>query len=168
MVATTTKPGLANGYDLSLIQNTIEKEKLGSDYLFVYIHWGVETKRSPEAFQRDWAKTMIDSGADGVIGSHPHVLQGFEYYNGKPIAYSLGNFLFPNYVKGDKAQTGILHLDIQNNHIEMSFVPFKILQDQILVQNAQEKQVVWNELQGLSYGEVQIKDGIISNSTNFE
>jgi poly-gamma-glutamate capsule biosynthesis protein CapA/YwtB (metallophosphatase superfamily) len=166
-VATDTKPGLANGYDLSLIQNTIEKEKLGSDYLFVYIHWGVETKRSPEAFQRVWAKTMIDSGADGIVGSHPHVLQGFEYYKGKPIAYSLGNFLFPNYIKGDKAQTGILHLDIQDNHIEMSFVPFRIVQDQILVQNDQEKQVVWNELHGLSYGEIQINNGIISDSTSF-
>jgi poly-gamma-glutamate synthesis protein (capsule biosynthesis protein) len=63
------------------------------------------------------------------------VLQGFEYYKGKPIAYSLGNFLFPNYIKGDKAQTGILHLDIQKDNIEMSFVPFKIIQDQIIVQN---------------------------------
>jgi poly-gamma-glutamate synthesis protein (capsule biosynthesis protein) len=108
---------------------------------------------------------MIDSGADGVIGSHPHVLQGFEYYKGKPIAYSLGNFLFPNYIKGDKAQTGILHLDIQKDNIEMSFVPFKIIQDQIIVQNEQEKQVVWNELQTLSYGEVQINNGIISDLT---
>ena len=164
-LATDTKPGLANGYDLTLIQNTIEKEKKDADFLFVYIHWGVETKRSPEAFQRDWAKTMIDSGADGVIGSHPHVLQGFEYYKGKPIAYSLGNFLFPNYIKGDKAQTGILHLDIQKDNIEMSFVPFKIIQDQIIVQNEQEKQVVWNELQTLSYGEVQINNGIISDLT---
>lgn len=164
-LATDTKPGLANGYDLSLIQNTIEKEKKDADFLFVYIHWGVETKRSPEAYQREWAKTMIDSGADGVIGSHPHVLQGFEYYKGKPIAYSLGNFLFPNYIKGDKAQTGILHLDIQKDNIEMSFVPFRIIQDQIIVQTEQEKQVIWNELQTLSYGEVQINNGMISDST---
>jgi poly-gamma-glutamate capsule biosynthesis protein CapA/YwtB (metallophosphatase superfamily) len=163
-LATDTKPGLANGYDLTLIQNTIEKEKKDADFLFIYIHWGVETERSPEAFQRDWAKTMIDSGADGVIGSHPHVLQGFEYYKGKPIAYSLGNFLFPNYIKGDKAQTGILHLDIQKNNIEMSFVPFRIIQDQIIVQTEQEKQVVWDELRTLSYGEVQINNGIISDS----
>ena len=165
-VATDTKPGLANGYDLNLIQHTIQKEKSDADFLFIYIHWGVETKRSPEVFQREWAKTMIDSGADGVIGSHPHVLQGFEYYNGKPIAYSLGNFLFPNYIKGDKAQTGILHLDIQNNNIEMSFVPFKIIQDQIIVQTEQEKAEVWNELQDLSFGEVQINNGTISDSTS--
>ena len=164
-VATESKPGLANGYDLSLIENTIKKEKVDADFLFVYIHWGVETKRSPEAFQRDWAKTMIDAGADGVIGSHPHVLQGFEYYKGKPIAYSLGNFLFPNYIKGEKAQTGILHLDIKNNHIEMSFVPFRIVQDQIILQSDQEKQGVWNELQTLSYGEVKISNGMISGKT---
>jgi poly-gamma-glutamate capsule biosynthesis protein CapA/YwtB (metallophosphatase superfamily)/beta-lactamase class A len=164
-VATDTKPGLANGYDLTLIKNTIEQEKAGSDFLFVYIHWGVETKKSPEVFQRDWAKTMIDSGADGVIGSHPHVLQGFEYYKGKPIAYSLGNFLFPNYVKGDKAQTGILHLNIQSNNIEMSFVPFRIVQDQIILQTEQEKQEVWDELYTMSYGQLEIKDGTIINLT---
>lgn len=164
-VASDTKPGLANGYDLTLIQNTIEKEKKDADFLFVYIHWGVETKRSPEPFQRNWAKSMIDSGADGVIGSHPHVLQGFEYYKGRPIAYSLGNFLFPNYIKGDKAQTGILHVDIKNNDINMSFVPFKIVQDQIIEQNEQERQGVWNELNRLSFGEVQINKGIISDST---
>lgn len=164
-VASDTKPGLANGYELTLIQTTIEKEKKDADFLFVYIHWGIETKRSPETFQREWAKTMIDSGADGVIGSHPHVLQGFEYYKGKPIAYSLGNFLFPNYIKGEKAQTGILHLDIKHNQIYMSFVPFKIVQDQIIVQTEQERQGVWNELKGLSYGDVQINNGMITDSS---
>ena len=44
------------------------------------------------------------AGADAVVGSHPHWLQGFEYYNKVPIAYSLGNFLFPNYVNGKSAE----------------------------------------------------------------
>ncbi|HYK74774.1 MAG TPA: CapA family protein, partial [Pseudoneobacillus sp.] len=116
-IATSSRPGLANGYDLPLITKSITKEKKNADFVFVYIHWGVETNRKPEPFQQQWAKSMINAGADGVIGSHPHVLQGFEYYKGKPIAYSLGNFLFPDYVKGDKAQTAILHLDIKDNKI---------------------------------------------------
>lgn len=41
-----------------------------------------------------WLKFTIDAGADAVIGSHPHVVQGTETYNGKPIVYSLGNFCF--------------------------------------------------------------------------
>jgi Bacterial capsule synthesis protein PGA_cap len=131
----------------------------------VFIHWGVETKRSPEPFQQEWARKMIDSGADGVIGSHPHVLQGFEYYKGKPIAYSLGNFLFPNYVKGNAAQTGILHVDIDKGDMKMTFVPFKISHDQIVKQSDQEKRAVCRELQGLSYGGLTIQNGDISEKT---
>ncbi len=106
---------------------------------------------------------MIDAGADGVIGSHPHVLQGFEYYKDKPISYSLGNFLFPNYIKGNAAQTGVLHLDIKNEKIGMTFVPYRISNDQIVKQNDREQLTVWNELQRLSYGDLQIEDGMIKD-----
>ncbi|MBT2658215.1 CapA family protein [Bacillus sp. ISL-18] len=102
---------------------------------------------------------------DGVIGSHPHVLQGFEYYKGKPIAYSLGNFLFPNYIKGNAAQTGILHVDIDNEEMKMSYVPYKISYDQIVNQSDQEKRTVWKELQGLSYAGLTIENGDISEKT---
>lgn len=160
-VAGESKPGLANGYELELMKRNIRKEKQDADYVFVYLHWGVEKNRRPEPFQRDWARQMIDSGADGIIGSHPHVLQGFEYYNGKPIAYSIGNFLFPDYVKGDKAQTGLLHLDIQDGDIALSFSPYRIVRDQIVPQSEQEREAVWKELDGLSYGEIEIKKGLV-------
>jgi poly-gamma-glutamate capsule biosynthesis protein CapA/YwtB (metallophosphatase superfamily) len=160
-VATAKKPGLANGYDLSLINRTIKKEKKNADYVFVYIHWGVETNRRPEAFQRTWAKAMIDSGADGIIGSHPHVLQGYEYYKGKPIVYSLGNFLFPDYVKGDKAQTAVVHLDVNDKNINMSVTPYKIYKDQIIPQTDKEKLGVWKQLEEISYGNIKISNGKI-------
>jgi poly-gamma-glutamate capsule biosynthesis protein CapA/YwtB (metallophosphatase superfamily) len=161
-VATATKPGLANGYDLTLINKTIKKEKENADYVFVYIHWGIETNRRPEQYQRQWAKTMIDSGADGIIGSHTHVLQGFEYYKGKPIAYSLGNFLFPDYVRGDKAQTALVHLDIKNKNFAMSVIPYKIYKDQIVPQSDKERQGVWRQLEEISYGNIKILNGKIS------
>jgi poly-gamma-glutamate synthesis protein (capsule biosynthesis protein) len=44
-------------------------------------------------YQRELARGYIDAGADVVLGAHPHVLQGFEIYKGKPIAYSLGNLI---------------------------------------------------------------------------
>ncbi|GHH96820.1 CapA family protein [Neobacillus kokaensis] len=165
-VATDTRPGLANGYDINLIENTIQKEKAETDLLFVFIHWGVEKNRTPELFQREWARNMIESGADGVIGSHPHVLQGFEYYKGKPIAYSLGNFLFPNYISGNAAQTGILHLDIANGEMVMSFEPFRISRDQIIKQSNLEKKRVWKELQSLSYGKLEFHNGRIKDLTS--
>ena len=48
----------------------------------------------PRSTRRTLGQQYIDAGADLVIGSHPHVLQGLEYYKGRPIVYSLGNFVF--------------------------------------------------------------------------
>ena len=63
------------------------------DKVVVLIHWGIERDEMPQEYQRALARRYIDAGADLVIGSHPHVLQGIEYYKGKPIFYSLGNFV---------------------------------------------------------------------------
>jgi len=65
-----------------------------ADLVIVSVHWGVEYARSPAKEQVDWARQMIDAGADLVVGSHPHVVQPLEEYRGHWIAYSLGNFVF--------------------------------------------------------------------------
>jgi poly-gamma-glutamate capsule biosynthesis protein CapA/YwtB (metallophosphatase superfamily) len=59
-----------------------------------FFHWGWENEPGPSARQRELARALIDAGADAVIGSHPHVTQGVEMYRGRPIVYSLGNFVF--------------------------------------------------------------------------
>ncbi len=64
------------------------------DVLLVSLHWGTEYVQQPHAWQVDLAHRMIEAGADGLVGHHPHVLQGIEFYQGKPILYSLGNFVF--------------------------------------------------------------------------
>ena len=81
-------------YDPGILLEEIRKGREDCDYLVVYIHWGIERNDMPEEYQRQIGKQCIDAGADLVIGSHPHVLQGIEYYNGKPIVYSLGNYVF--------------------------------------------------------------------------
>ncbi|MDZ5471912.1 CapA family protein [Bacillus sp. 31A1R] len=156
----SNRAGIADGYNITLMTSTIKRESKNADYLFVYIHWGTERSKKPQEFQRVWAKQMIDAGASGIIGSHPHVLQGFEYYKGKPIAYSLGNFLFPDYVKGDTAQTGLLNLTLSGNKISMDFTPYYIYKDQIRKQNKEEQKKVWRNLQSISYN-VSISDGVI-------
>ena len=92
--ATNTKGGLFTTYDPTALLQEIEIAREQADYVVVYVHWGIENKEYPEGYQRTMGKQYIDAGADIVIGSHPHVLQGFEYYKGKPIIYSLGNFIF--------------------------------------------------------------------------
>lgn len=88
------QPGMLCTYDSALLCEAIRQTKQQCDFLTVYVHWGIERENTPEEYQRQLAKEYIDAGADLIIGAHPHVLQGIEYYNGKPIVYSLGNFIF--------------------------------------------------------------------------
>jgi poly-gamma-glutamate synthesis protein (capsule biosynthesis protein) len=69
-------------------------ENNDSDLIVVYMHYGNEYSTSPNENQMKISHELIDYGADVVLGSHPHVPQGIEMYNGKPIFYSLGNFIF--------------------------------------------------------------------------
>lgn len=64
------------------------------DYTILYAHWGAEYENKPEEDTRVLARSFIDAGVDLIIGSHPHVIQPVEIYNGKAIFYSLGNFIF--------------------------------------------------------------------------
>ena len=77
------------------LENVIGSVKsLGAQLVIVSIHWGEEKATAPNDTQIELAHKAIDAGADLVLGTHPHVLQGIEKYNGKYIAYSLGNFCF--------------------------------------------------------------------------
>ena len=88
------QPGLLCTYDSTALVEAIEETRKNCDYLVVYVHWGIEHQKYPEEYQRSLAQAYIEAGADLVVGSHPHVPQGIEYYEGKPIIYSLGNFIF--------------------------------------------------------------------------
>lgn len=63
-------------------------------FVFVSFHWGEELHERPKDYQRELAHLAIRSGADAVIGHHPHILQSIEFFEGKPILYSVGNFIF--------------------------------------------------------------------------
>ncbi|MEF3302748.1 CapA family protein [Paenibacillus sp. GYB003] len=88
------RPGVADTYALKAPLEAIRNAKEQADLVVVVAHWGLEQHDQPEKYQRDYAREYIDAGADLIVGGHPHVLQGFESYNGKWIAYSLGNFIF--------------------------------------------------------------------------
>lgn len=87
-------PGVAETYSYKLPVEAIQKAKESADLVVVVTHWGVERSDNPDKNQKDLAHRYIDAGADLIVGGHPHVLQGFEQYKGKWIAYSLGNFIF--------------------------------------------------------------------------
>lgn len=76
------------------MKRVIAAEKKPDNVVIASFHWGVEGLNVPIAEQEQLGRAAIDAGADWVIGHHPHVLQGIEYYKGNPIVYSLGNFVF--------------------------------------------------------------------------
>ncbi len=76
------------------LEEHIKKAKEKVDILFVTFHWGDEYKKEANERQKRLARLAIDSGADLVIGHHPHIIQNIEKYKSKYIFYSLGNFIF--------------------------------------------------------------------------
>lgn len=67
-----------------------------ADLVIVVIHWGVELDLEPRPEDIERAEAMIDAGADMIFGHHAHRLQPLEFIDGKPVAWSLGNFVWPN------------------------------------------------------------------------
>lgn len=94
--ASATRPGVAwSGEDEQVLRDIRDaREKYRADIVIPFLHWGWEDEGTPSERQKVFARRMIDAGATLVVGSHPHVTQGAESYQGKPIVYSLGNFLF--------------------------------------------------------------------------
>lgn len=88
------RPGVLLAYDPSALLQEVRELRTKCDHLIVYMHWGVEREETPRAEIRALAHSIADAGADLIVGAHPHVLQGAELYQGTPIIYSLGNFLF--------------------------------------------------------------------------
>ena len=87
--------------------------------VLVYLHWGTEYAAQPSTGQRQQAHDLIDAGAAAVVGAHPHVVQPVEFYRGRPIVYSLGNFLFDQR-GGDMALAAQVDFDIKNGWVAVT------------------------------------------------
>ena len=122
----TTYPYAYDLLDIARSAAVVDSVRDLVDLLVVTFHGGAEGSKAlhvPEAAEslgreprgdlRAWARSMIDAGADGVVGHGPHVLRGIEYYRGKPIVYSLGNFLtYRGFnLAGPLGLTGVLQLE---------------------------------------------------------
>lgn len=92
------------------VVDAIKRYKKPNNIVIVVMHWGSELDKSPCLWQQQLGRKFIDSGADAVVGHHPHVLQGIERYKGKYIAYSLGNFAFGGNSLARNPDTIILRL----------------------------------------------------------
>ena len=96
-IASASQPGIAWA-DLDQITTDVAAARLQADVVVVLLHSGFELNTAVALNQRAEAHAAIDAGAALVIGSHSHILQAIEQYHGGLIAYSLGNFVFDDYL----------------------------------------------------------------------
>lgn len=99
------RPGVAWGTP-EAVRRDVAAAKAQADLVLVSLHSGFEYTGSVNATQRSLARAAIDAGAALVLGGHPHVLQGVEFYQGVPVIYSLGNFIF-DLDDDDRRQPGL-------------------------------------------------------------
>lgn len=162
--ATEDSPGILRAYDTTEYNQVIQEASKECDYLIAYIHWGTEDSNYYNSDQQNWGREFLNSGADIVIGGHPHVLQGMEYVDGKPIIYSLGDFWFNHETK----YTGVLKLNIGFEGLEeMSFVP--CLQTGFTTQYldaAEEQEKLYSFLEKLSPNIEIDSQGVITQTQN--
>jgi len=147
-------PGVAETYDSRRAVEAIGRAAESHDLIIVYAHWGEELKTEPRDIEKKLAREYIDAGADIVVGSHPHVLQGFEYYEGGWIAYSLGNFIFNVTENAGTRDTGVLNaVCAKDAGCELSFVPMRAIEpSRPEPLEGEERQAMLDRLEQLSFG----------------
>lgn len=106
-------PGVAWSEDEQVVDDIRRARSVhGADIVIPFMHWGQEHEPVANARQRQLARLMIDAGADAVVGTHPHVVQDTETYRGKPIVYSLGNFVFDGFSSLDNRTGWMLFMTV--------------------------------------------------------
>lgn len=123
-------------YISSLDLSGLEKDiaSLDCDFTILYFHWGEEYLPYKSDTQEMIAKKAIDAGADFVVGTHPHVLQESEVYQGKQIYYSLGNFIFDRQIPPGTDESMILQITINRKGLlDIEEIPVKIHQAKPLI-----------------------------------
>ncbi|MDO9278907.1 MAG: CapA family protein [Polaromonas sp.] len=106
-------PGIAWSEDEQVVDDIRQARAVhGADLVIPVMHWGWENEPTSNARQRQLARLMIDAGADAVIGGHPHVTQETAQYKGKPIIYSVGNFVMKETDNAEQRRGWVLRLQL--------------------------------------------------------
>ena len=106
-------PGVAWSEDEQVVDDIRRARSIHrADVVLPFMHWGWENEPTANPRQRALAKKMIEAGADAVVGGHPHVTQDIELYQGKPIIYSVGNFVMKETDNPQQRAGWVLRLNI--------------------------------------------------------
>jgi len=122
--AGTGRPGLASAYDQARLAAAVRRARRSADTVVVYLHWGEEGNGCPIGPQRRLAQLLARSGADIVVGTHAHTLQGSGWLGRTFVAYGLGNFYWWNWFSEPNRTTGVLTLTLGTRAVQrMAWTP---------------------------------------------
>lgn len=168
--ATENSAGILRCYDTTLYLQEIQEARANADYVIAIVHWGTEHTTVLEDVQKSTARDYIDAGADVIIGGHSHCLQGIEYYKGKPIFYSLGNFWFDEY----DIDTMLVNLrftgdDNTGSNLQVSVVPAVQSNYVTTIYSAQEERLqLFNYLESISINASLDRNGVVTETKSGE
>jgi len=125
--ATDSQPGLASAKEVSRLTAAVREARSQADTVVVYLHWGTEGDTCPNQDQPGLARTLVEAGADVVVGSHAHRLQGGGRLGDAFVAYGLGNFAF--YAdSGPAIETGVLTMTVTGREVDRyRWVPARLV-----------------------------------------
>lgn len=128
--------GIISSQEEENLLSAVKKADGINDFIIVYASWGEENNAAITERQSKLAHKLVDAGADLIVGSHTHLLQGVEYYKGKPIVYGLGNFMY----KSKHSSAALLKVNLpKEGNVSYSLLPIKSAASTTWVVNSPEE-----------------------------
>jgi poly-gamma-glutamate capsule biosynthesis protein CapA/YwtB (metallophosphatase superfamily) len=119
--------GVASAFDTDRLLQAVASAGQQADTVVVYLHWGEEEQSCPTTRQQDLARQLSQAGADIVVGTHAHQLQGAGWLGQTYVAYGLGNFVWWRSNSEISVETGVLDLTVDDGRVVgVDFVPARI------------------------------------------
>ncbi len=164
--ATEDSPGILRCYDTALFMETIAEARANADFVIAYVHWGTEYSYKLEEVQLTTGKEYLDAGADVIIGAHSHCLQGMEYYDGKPILYSLGNYWFNEKTLDTMLVDLHFYGDDEGGELEVKIIPgVQSGYCTLIAKDAEEQERIYSFLEDISVNVEIDEEGVVSEKT---
>lgn len=155
--ATENSSGFAPA-EWNIIKQSLDGAKNHADIVIVVFHYGNEYSTVPNQYQENISRKCIDEGADMVVGSHPHVLQRVESYNGKLIFYSLGNCVFDQSNPSSK-ESMVVKLQDLNGNLTAIIYPFRITNSCPRFMDTRRAEAFLNSIKAQSNADIKIDNG---------
>ena len=161
--ATETEAGVLKTSDSDIYEKVIKDAEDTSDYVIVNVHWGVEGAYDYNNSQYELAETLIDAGADAIIGGHPNRMQGVEFIKDVPVCFSLGNFWFST----GNLYTTIAQIQIsEDEELSLRMIPCRQRNLTTTMLSGEDETNFYKFVADISKNVVIDKQGFIYNAAN--